>query len=435
MKIRPFRLPTILGALGVTATTLVACCCIAALAQQTRPVQLQLPQEQPLPQQQPQTQQPQAQQPPQTPLWQAQRPGLLARPGPPRFVTPTAYTGEAIEAAIKQAYTHGARVWLNGGDYRVSKTIEITRIGPLIIEGNAMGRLDGWHGAGGVKLIWTGPAGQPMIRQNSMAVTMRNLLLDGRNSASHGVLLWSEPGWGTSRCVVEDVVFSGFTTACYQAGRSEAEGNNDTGHFIRCWFANSTTGFVNAAEQSLIHRFDSCEFGPLGTALDIRRGGGIAVYGGGAADCDLVLRVGAGGHNTGAISIRDYRVELRGYRSKYMRVVEALDSYSMHIVLDGFYMTAAPNEQHPDTEAPLFRIGPGVCLNIRNSLLKQAGRWPIAYVQGDPAPGGRRAILRSENTSWWGDLESIVCKQGAVELVDVPLKEQGKTGTFSRGAE
>jgi hypothetical protein len=323
-----------------------------------------------------------------------------ARTGP-RWFEPSARTGVAIEAAINAAYKNGGRVFLPGGNYLIGKTIDMTRIGPLVIEGEAMATLDGFRGNSGVMLNWTGEPGGTMIRMNAFGVQMRNIVLNGQNSAGIGVNLTSTEGWGSALDRFEYMGFANFKGAGVQAGVTAADHNAADLVFDYCWFTKSAAGFKVVHNQGLNYQFNACNFDSLDAAIVAEHGGAIHVQGGGGANCDTFLLSGGGGSNTGPLSIRDFRFENAGKNVKWGRLVDAPDSPGgTQIIIDGVRIGGAgslPNDAATQT----LRIGANVTVHIRDSYLKRPGNWPFALVSGKP---GMPAILRIDSSDVGGDV-------------------------------
>ncbi|HVT90910.1 MAG TPA: hypothetical protein VHD56_18805 [Tepidisphaeraceae bacterium] len=370
---------------------------------------------------------------------------LLSMGAGPVWYEPAAMTGEAIERAISDAYKDPrGRVFLPGGTYRITKTINLHGLGPMLIEGATEGTIfrESNHPSSAI-LEWHGPPGQPMIRLNTLGVTFRNMMLAGRGIASHGILLTNSPTVGSGLNRLEDVCLDGFTTACFQAGEAPREGNCADSFFDRVMFLHAPNGFLAINEQSVNNQFMGCQFGWLECALNIERGGALTMIGGGAAFSDLFLKVVHRGHNTGAIHIGPIRIENAGYKNRYMSLVDARPTegtdhdvdYGL-ITFQSVWTAGGALPDVPDNvETPLFRLGPGavvVCEGCEFKQLGDRGQWPIAYVQGAKDIGN--AILRSRETYWMGDTKNIVVNEfGKVELL-APLSSNGiETPTVIRG--
>lgn len=318
-----------------------------------------------------------------------QAPADAQRPAAgPKWYQPAAPTGVAVEAAILAAYRTGGRVYLPGGNYLVGKTIELTHVGPVLVEGEAFAPLDGWRGRGGVMLTWTGEKGGTMMRLNTMGLQLKNVTLNGNQSASVGIQLWSPQGWGSALNSFEHVIFNGFTSAGFQAGLENGEPNSADVFFDRCAFTSSAGGFKVVHSQGVNFHFDRCQFGYLKTAIQADFGGGIYVRGGGGGYCDTFLRTGEGGHNTGPFTIRDFRFEIAGYTRKWGQMLDAPDSPGgTRVVFDALHLADGVLSK-PDAEISLLEVGAGVSVRVRDSVLKRPGAWPLAQVKGkQDAPG------------------------------------------------
>src|SRR5262245_57267580 len=114
-------------------------------------------------------------------------PSSGAQSNGPRWVQPSEMTGAAIERAVQTAYRTGARCFIPPGTYLITRTLDFSRLGPIVIEGNAMCMMDQWRSSGGVELKWTGEAGGTMIRLGAFAVQFSNFTLNGNNLAAIGV--------------------------------------------------------------------------------------------------------------------------------------------------------------------------------------------------------------------------------------------------------
>lgn len=344
----------------------------------------------------------------------------------PVYHEPATYTGEAIERAIENAYKDiRGRVFLPGGTYKITRTIRLNGLGPLIIEGAspAIPSLE-WNHASSVMLEWWGPKDQPMIRLDTTGIQLKYMMLDGRGIASHGVVLANSPAGGTAINRLQDVHFYNFTVACFQAGEKADDQNAADSYFDRVGFFRAPAGFRSVNNQSVNNEFSGCQFGWLERALDIERGGAVSLSGGGLGGVDVVIKLGASGHNTGPIHIGPLRVERNGYKKRYMTLIDARPPEGPHYIGSGqirlvsLRMADGGFPDAPDVETPLMRIGAGVHVVAEGCLFKAAGnqgQWPMAYVEGSNSGG---ASLRSEDSQWWGNLESIVSNDKAfVEIV------------------
>lgn len=365
----------------------------------------------------------------------------------PNWHEPVAYTGEAVERAIADAYRDPrGRVFLPGGVYRITRTIQLNAMGPMIIEGATQGAVfKEWNHPSSVRLEWYGPAGQPMVRMNSLGVQLRNLMLDGRGVASHGVVLTNKPQAGSALNRLEDVTLNNFTVACFQAGEDPGDANCADGYFDRVAFFRAPVGFKSINDQSVNHQFNGCNFTWLQVALDIDRGGAISVFAGGAQQCDLLVRVRRGGHSTGAIHIGPIKVEKSGYKNKYMSLVDARnDPPNMNAVLDAgqirlvsLRMGLGMYPEVPDNmEIPLFRIGPGAQVVAEGCLFHALGdtsQWPLGYVQGKQGVGYASFVAR--DTIWFGGkFEPFITNEwGRVELLGPTDNNARRFPNFIRG--
>lgn len=328
-------------------------------------------------------------------------PNAPARPPGPPWIEPSAFTGAAIEQAILTAYRVGGRVYLPGGNYLVADTIDLTHLGPVLIEGEAMATLDGWRGRGGVILRWTGQPGGTMFKLNGFGVQFKNLMLQGDHSAAIGINLLTPTGWGSAMDYFESVYFTGFKTAAFQAAASAGEPNSADAFFNRCIFNDSECGFKVINDQGLNFHFDGCQFQELATAIQADRGGAIYIRGGGGGYCDTFLRTGSGGHNTGPITVRDFRFEMAGHTRRWAQLLDAPDSPGgTQVIFDAVRM-ASGTLTHPDRDTPTLSIGGNVLVVVRDSMLKPAGDWPFARVAGSPQ---FKAALRIYDSDIWADL-------------------------------
>jgi hypothetical protein len=334
----------------------------------------------------------------------------------PRWYEPSARTGVAIEAAINAAYKNGGRVFLPGGTYLVGRTIDLTHIGPIIIEGEAMATFDGWRGNGGVMLNWTGEPGGTMLRMNALGVQMRNITLNGQKSAGIGVNLVSPVGWGSALDRFEYVGFANFKTAGVQAGAAPSDPNAADMFFDYCWFSGSGTGFKVVNDQGLNYQFNACSFGDLDVAIHVERGGAVHVQGGGGAGCDTFLRTGGGGSNTGPITIRDFRFENSGRNVMWSRFIDAPDSAGgTQVILDGVRLAHGVSKGN-NAQTETFRIGANVTVHVRDSYLQRPGNWPYARLDGKP---GYPAVLHIQSSNLGGD---TIPPDAIVKNADAKLK-------------
>lgn len=370
---------------------------------------------------------------------------ILSMGAGPVWYEPETYTGEAIERAISAAYKDiRGKVFLPGGTYKLTRTLRLNGIGPLTVEGNATGiPFPEWNHVGTVRLEWWGPKDEPMIRLAGVGMHFKNMMIDGRGVASHGVLLVNSPRGGTGMNRFEDVVFQNHSVACFQAGESNANPNCSDTFFDRVWMMRAPAGFRSVNDQSVNNHFVGCQLSHLERGLDIERGGAVTFTNGAIAAIDTVLKLRVGGHNTGAINFGPARLERGGYKRKYMTVVDArfaekpegfVDSGQIRLesvrMADGGMPDVAD-----DMETPILRIGPGVQVTAENCLFEAAGdrgQWPLARIESGNTTG---ASLRSVDTLWRGPIESIITtgENAFVEVLN-PADFKGLRGpTLRRG--
>jgi hypothetical protein len=263
-----------------------------------------------------------------------------------------------------------------------------------------MAPMDGWRGRGGVELKWTGAAGGTMFRLNAMDVQFKNVTLNGNNLAKTGIQIWTPPGWGSALDLFQNMLFVNFTGAAFQAGEVAADHNSADLFFDRCVFSRSDIGFRVVHNQGVNYHFDGCYFLELKTGIQSDFGGAIHLTGGGGGGCDTLIRTGEGGHNTGPITVRDFRMENGGYTHKWGQVLDCPDSAGgVRVLFDGFHMAGGGGgKADPDTQ--IFDVGSNVTVHVRDSVLKTAGQWTFAKVNGKDYP----ATLWLENCDADADL-------------------------------
>jgi hypothetical protein len=311
--------------------------------------------------------------------------------GGPRVYRPTALTGQSIAAAIARAQADGARVYIPGGVYSVTQTIDLSNLQPMRIEGEAPSFGPQWTGKGSVTLKWAGPAGGTMIRLHGQATQIDGLSVDGNGTAGIGINIVNRDGAGTSMERLSNVYIGHIAGPCIQAGQTPNDQNAADVFFERVFFDASQAGFRVVHSQGLNYQFDGCEWSNLAVALDIQHGGAVYVRGGGGCNVGAFIKPGDLGPNTGVISVRDLRLE---DGASPMIVVDSGGSNG-RIIIDGLYIASASQAQGTSR----IRIGANTTLNIRDSLIPPPHGAPWGIVEGLPTWPEAPAILSIENVS------------------------------------
>jgi hypothetical protein len=130
-------------------------------------------------------------------------------------------------------------------------------------------------------------------------------------------------------------------------------------------------------------------------ALDVQHGGGIYVRGGGGVDCQTFIQLGDCGPNTGAISVRDFRIE--DGATAMMILATRPQGSNAKVIFDGFWIASAQVGQR-------FIIGANTTVSVRDGRIPGGG-----VVAGDPNWPEAPAVLTIDNVA---DLEPKLIRVG-----------------------
>lgn len=185
-------------------------------------------------------------------------------------VTPKA-VGDGVAddtAALQKAFDaikSGSVIYFPAGTYRITRTLTVgspvNRVLGLLVVG---------HGRD-TKLVWDGPAGQPMLTEGAVAQSRwMGLLFDGRNKATVGLYhLSNGPGSFETEVEHRHMAFLNFTSAGILTDKQPATAETITAN---CLFENCKRGMAFVSFNDYDFTIDGCEFRQCETAVECRHG-------------------------------------------------------------------------------------------------------------------------------------------------------------------
>lgn len=301
-------------------------------------------------------------------------------------------TGSNDTAAFKAALLavgsgSAAEIYVPSGTYRITEKLVLDRKASITIRGQARSNGTSPLAPAATTLLWDGTAGGTMLHTIGVRTcTIRDMNLDGNNTAGTLLLYTSTNGWGN---ILNRVSSLGFTNAAAGIQFGDDTSINICNSDVQMdflFFSNLANGMLVKNSQGVDYLINYMFATNCQNVLSFEKGGNLTVNNAQMTDCNLFLNIVSAGITCGTFVANTVRVEASDAGVvKRCRLLKATQGNPAGTTPSNITFTGFTDAQWNwrmnttvDRFKPLCEIGPEVSVTFQGSIFNS----PLAEING-----------------------------------------------------